>query len=85
MATRKPITKKDLIQARREGRDQGYHEGHEEGLREGFIRGDTHGRTEMTKYHKHQRNQTLQRALEQTTQALDAVAHLAAAIAKESL
>jgi flagellar biosynthesis/type III secretory pathway protein FliH len=85
MATRKPITKQDLIREKSHSRDQGYNEGFTVGKQHGFLAGENHARTEVLNKLKRDRMLALMDALTKTSQAVDSIAHLACAIAKESL
>lgn len=85
MATRKPITKQDLIREKSHSRDEGYNAGFTAGKQQGFMMGDNHGRSAILQKLKHDRIKVLMDALTKTSQAVDSISHLACAIAKESL
>lgn len=85
MATRKLITQKDLIQAKRQGFDEGFASGRSTGRGEGYTDGLREGESRILKKLKSKRSDVLLAALEQIARTADAAAHLGAAIAKESL
>lgn len=85
MAARKPIKQKDLKLAKHRSYSEGYDSGFALGKQHGFAAGNEQGRTDTLKNLKHDRMRILMDALTKTSQAVDSIAHLACAVAKESL